>query len=174
MALTPNFSAAQTIGLPSVISLTDTSTGSDGSIASRKVYMTTYSGQYLTSNGLSDSSAYTTWVYSASTIAIDCLLQDMALLIRVDWVDSGGTVLYTKTILEVFTLYGVTESFNLSQGVYSDGSLLQDQNYWMNRMILRCNIEDGQDAVTLMGNIAISQGALDREKFMIDNESKFF
>jgi hypothetical protein len=48
MALTRDFSVAQLIGVPAVVYLTDTSTGSDAEVKSRVVYLQKTDGTYLT------------------------------------------------------------------------------------------------------------------------------
>lgn len=174
MSLVPNFSASQIIGQPSIINLTDTSTGSDGAITQRRIFINNAQNQFVTAGVISNVSAYTQWIYANPSIAIDCLPYDMAVTILVQWLDVNNAVLYSKSLLVVFTLYGVTGSFTLSQSIVSSPAILQDQNYWLNRVILRCNIEDGSDAINLMGNISISQSALDRETFMLSKQNLFF
>ena len=46
MPLVPNFTASQYSGTPSVITLTDTSTGSDVTITSRRVYLLQSNGTF--------------------------------------------------------------------------------------------------------------------------------
>ena len=48
MSLTPNFTAVQSIGSPDSVQLTDSSTGSDGAIVSRRVSFRLSNGNYLT------------------------------------------------------------------------------------------------------------------------------
>lgn len=175
MPLIQNFSATQTIGVPSVINLTDTSTGTDVTIVTRSVYILTASGSYLTASGGSyNVPTFTPWVYTNATISIDCLPQDLSLNIRVDWLDINGAVIYTKTILFDFTMYGLLGSFSLTQDLSAAPNTIQDTNYWMNRMILRCNIDDADNAVFIGGNQFISQAALDREAYMLANQNLYF
>ena len=77
MPLTPNFSTSQAVGEPSVITVTDTSTGSDAAIASRRVYLVDYEGNYVVAAGT--TTAYTPWPLAQTSIDIDCLTEDMAL-----------------------------------------------------------------------------------------------
>ena len=94
--LTPNFTASQSSGLPSNILLTDTSTGSDSSIVARRVYLLQADGTYLVPTGT--TTQYILWAYADSTISIDVLSQDTALSITVNWVDTNGDTVETKTI----------------------------------------------------------------------------
>jgi hypothetical protein len=77
MPLTPNFSASQNYGTPSVITLTDTSTGSDGTIAKRRVYMLQANGTYLVPAGTTTN--YVDWSLADTSISLDVLAQDSAL-----------------------------------------------------------------------------------------------
>lgn len=172
MALTQNFSATQQIGLPSSVYIEDTSTGSDGSISARRVYITDAQNNYLVPTGTTTD--YTVWSYASSTISIDCLTSDTAPYVRVDWVNSGGTVLYTKTTLCDFRLFALQQSFALTQALTAQPNIIQDTNYWTNKMILRCNIDDSVEAVSIGGNQVVAQGALDRADFMVNNQSMFF
>ena len=51
MPLVPNFTASQFSGTPSIITLTDTSTGSDVTIAKRRVYLLQSNGTFLVPTG---------------------------------------------------------------------------------------------------------------------------
>lgn len=174
MALTPNFIASQTIGLPGTITLTDTSTGSDVLIISRKVAIVNAQAEYITASGIDTAAAYTTWSYADAAISIACLDVDTAPNITVYWLDSTGATLYSKTTLYPFTLYGLEGSFQLTQELSAAPNTIQDTNYWMNRMILRCNIDDADLAVSIGGNIFIAQAALDRETYLLANQTTYF
>lgn len=169
-----NFSISQTIGLPSIISIVDTSTSPDGAVTSRQVSLVNALAQYVTAAGSFTAPTYTTWAIADSSIAIDCLKADLALQITINWLDINGAVLYTKTALYGFTQYGVLASFELTQDLTGKPNTLQDQNYWLNRMILRCNIDDADNAVAIGGNIYIAQASLDREQSMLANKSNLF
>lgn len=174
MAFVENFIASQTIGLPSVITLTDTSSGSDILIISRKVAIVNAQGEYITASGITTAAAYTTWAYADATISIDCLDVDTAPNITVYWLNSIGATLYSKTTLYAFTLYGLEGSFQLTQALSAAPMTIQDTNYWMNRMILRCNIDDADLAVSIGGNIYIAQAALERETYLLANQTIYF
>lgn len=170
-----NFSVSQTVGLPNIISIADTSTNTfDPAITVREVVMVDANGNYITANGSSVTPTSTTWLVADASIAIDCLPVDMALQITVNWLSVTGVVLYTKTALYDFTQYGVLTSFALTQDLTGNPRMLQDTNYWMNRMILRCNIDDADNAVSIGGNIYIAQSALDREQEMISRQNLYF
>lgn len=174
MPLVPNFSSSQVIGLPSTIYLLDSSTGSDVLIISRRVALIDAQGNYLTADGSFTTPTYTTWAYASSSTSIAALTSDFAINVTVDWLNAAGAVLYTKTTLYPYTLYGLEGSFALTQALTASPNIIQDQNYWLNRMILRCNIDDADNAVDIGGNIFIAQAALDREAYMLANQQLYF
>lgn len=91
MAITVSFTTEQTIGEPQNITINDTSTGTDGTAVSRRIYLVDNLGNYITENGSSTSVAYTTWpLAQGSSITLDVLEQDMALNITLCYVTSGG------------------------------------------------------------------------------------
>lgn len=172
MALTPNFATSQVIGSPSIVVLEDTSTGSDVAITQRRVYLQTAAGTYLVPAGTSTD--YIAWSYASATKSIDALSKDYAISITVQWLNVADAVLYTKTILVDLTLYSEQFAFNLCQTESSNPSILQDDNYLMNALRLRLNIDNSQNAVDIGGNIYIAQAALDKANYLIQNQQFFF
>lgn len=172
MALTPNFTAGSIIGSPQSVYLTDTSTGSDVTIVSRRVYIQTEQGVYLVPSGTTTD--YTVWSISDSTISIDCLTKDQAPFIKVDWLNISGVVVQTKTQLCLFRLFGLQKSFSLTGSLVGNPSLITDTNWWDNKLKLRVNLDDAYEAVTIGGNIYDAQAALDRSTYMVNNSSIFF
>lgn len=170
--LTPNFTGTQQIGLPSCVYLTDDSTGSDVSIVARRAYVIDVENNYLVPTGTTTD--YTVWPLVDTSISIDCLTQDTAAFVRVDWVDVGGAVVETKTILCDFRLYNLQESFQLTQAMVAQPNIIQDTNFWNNKMILRVNIDDSVEAVSIGGNQRVAQSALNRATAMTNNQSIYF
>jgi hypothetical protein len=175
MPFVQNFTTSQQAGLPSDVIITDTSTGSDGAIVSRRVFLTNYAGEYVVANGTTTN--YTVWPLAQSSISIDCLTQDTALTVTVNWVDAGGVTLYTKTSLAGFTLYNETYYYSLTQGQAAVGNpsyILQDNNYFQNKSKLRCLIDSGNQAVTLGYDITSAQECYDLASFMVTNQNNYF
>lgn len=171
MALTPNFSASQPSGEPSVIQLTDTSTGSDVAISARRVYLLGADGEYVVPTGTSTD--YVVWPYADSSIDIDCLTQDAALSITVNWVNSGGATLYTKTILCGFTEYNEEFYYQLTQGQV--GSNIQyDTTYYQNKMQLRVLIDSGNQAISLGDDIYSAQDCYDQATYLRLNGNFYY
>ena len=90
LALTVNFSTSQTPGSPGDIIFTDTSTGSDGSVTQRRIYIQSAAGEYLVEPNT--STQYEVWSGFPGTTTItleDILEQDTAERVVVQWLDSG-------------------------------------------------------------------------------------
>lgn len=175
MPLTPNFTTSQQAGLPSNVIVTDTSTGSDVGIVARRVYLTNYAGEYVVANGTTTD--YTPWPLAQTSISIDCLTQDSALTVTVEWVNLSGVALYTKTILAGFTLFNETYYYSLTQGqaaVSNPSYILQDNGYFQNKSKLRCLIDSGNQAVTLGYDITSAQECYDLASFMVTNQNNYF
>ncbi len=166
------FAASQTIGFPNIITLTDQHVGTDAAVTGRKVYLTTAAGTYLVPSGTSTD--YVLWAIANSSINLDVLTTDMALNIRVDWIDVSNNVLYTKTILFDFTMYSETFYYGLTQNQTSYPNIVDDTNYYNNKMKLRCSIDEANNSVTYGSDIYSSQSALDRAAYLIANQNNFF
>lgn len=169
MALTPNFLCSQDSGAPSVINITDTSSGSDSAISARRVYLLQSDGTYLVPTGVTEN--YIVWSYASSTDSFDVLSQDAALSIKVDWVNVSGTVLYTKTIAFSFTCYSETFYYGLTQGEVpiTNPNVALSTNYYQNKMLLRVFIDSADQAVSFASNIYAAQVALDSAANLIQN-----
>lgn len=175
MPLTPNFTTSQQAGLPSNVIVTDTSTGSDVAIVARRVYLTNYAGEYVVADGTTTD--YTPWPLAQSSISINCLTQDSALQVTVEWVDVSGVVLYTKTSLAGFTLYNLTFYYSLTQGQAAVGNpsyILQDNNYFNNKSKLKTLIDSGNNAITLGYDITSAQECYDLATYLVTNQNLYF
>ena len=165
------FTATQQIGLPTCVYITDTSTGLSN-VASRRAYIQDVQSNYLVPSGTTTD--YTVWALVDTSISIDCLSQDTCAYVKIEWMSAGGTVLYTLTTLCNFRLNNLQESFSLTQSLTSDPSLIQDTDWFLNKMILRCNIDDSVQAVEIGGNQQVSQAALNRATAMTQSQSLYF
>lgn len=172
MSFSPSFLASQSLGSPSVINLQDTSTGSDVAIVSRRVYLTTDAGTFLVPSGTTTD--YITWAYINATTSIDVLENDMCLSVLVQWLDVSNNVLYSSTQLCVFTLYSETFYYGLTQNQTSVPDIINDTNYYNNKMILRCSIDEANNATYYGLDIYSAQSALNRAAYLIANQNDFF
>jgi hypothetical protein len=175
MPLTPDFTTSQQAGLPSNVIITDTSTGSDINIVERVVFLVDYAGNYVVPTGTTTN--YVLWPLAQSSISINCLTQDTALQITVNWVDAGGVTLNTKTILSGFTLYNETFYYSLTQGQAAVGNpsyILQDNQFFQNKSKLRVLIDSGDQAITLGYDITSAQECYDLATAMVTNQNIYF
>ena len=151
--------------------LTDTSTGSDAAITSRRVYLTNSDGDYVVPTG--NSTNYVEWPYADSSITIDCLTEDTALSVRVDWLDVSNGILYTKTILCGFTGYNEAFYYQLTQGQISS-NIINDTTYYNNKMNLRVAIDSGNQAIEVGEDIFSAQSCYDIATNLRLNENFYY
>jgi hypothetical protein len=172
MAITPSFTVAQTAISPSHVVLADTSSGSDGSIASRRIYFQDSGGNYVVPTGTTTS--YVAWSYSDSTIDVNLLLRDMALTIIVQWLDSGNTVLYTLSNKYPLSEYNKQFFVYLVQLQGLETGIVNDGNYVGNMGLFWTNIVAGINAVNEGSDIAGAQNCFDRATYMRLRQTTFF
>jgi len=181
MAYTVAFSTSQVSGAPNEIVITDESTGSDVTASTRRVYLVNSAGEYITEDGTTAAVAYTEWpIASGSELTLDVLTSDMALNITLSYVTSGGAVANGATLTDLngFTLYNETFYYSLTQAQASQSQpppmIIQDSNYYMNKLILRTNIDSGNQAISLGDDITNAQNCYDLATWMVQNQSDFF
>lgn len=174
MALSQLFSISQTIGFPSKIILTDSSTGTDAAVVKRRVYITDKDGNYIVVSGTTTD--YEEWddFPATTTITLDLLTSDKAVNVRCDWLNTANTVLYTLTLLRDFTLYAKTYYFSLIKAQSSNPKLKDSANYYQNFIKLLVSIKEADDSVLLLSDISSSQAALNRANTLISSPSNFF
>lgn len=172
MPLTPNFTASQNSGTPSVISLTDSSTGSDGNITQRRVYLLQANGQYLVPQGVTTD--YITWAYANNSIDLNVLSQDTALSITVQWLNVTNTILYTKTIAFGFTAYGETFYYGLTQDLVANPTLYASKDWFYNKMLMRVYLDSGDQAISFASDIFSAQSCYNLSTNLINNQDFYF
>ena len=172
MPLVPNFTASQYSGTPSVITLTDTSTGSDVTITSRRVYLLQANGTFLVPAG--NTTDYILWDLVDASISIDVLSQDSALSITVQWMNAGNTVVTSKTISFAFTAYNETFYYGLTESQVANANLTASTNWYQTKLILRVEIDSADQAITFASDIYSAQAALNRATFISTNQAYFF
>jgi hypothetical protein len=166
MALSPAFTATQ-LADPSAIILTDTSSGSDGAIADRKINI------YDISNNIFGSSPYDWPIANAST-TINPLQKDKALLILVTWVNNVGTVLYTLGQIFVFTGYAEAFFYSLTQEQQANPNIINDQQYFSNKSKLRTLIDSATQAISVGQDLYSAQNCLDLYQPMLNTPLSYF
>lgn len=159
MPLTPSFTAVSVSGYPSKILLTDTSTGTDVAVVAKRVYIATYTGSFLVPSGT--TTEYSLWS-SGTTITLDVLSKDYAVLITVQWVDINGVVKYDSSATYGFTLYNETCDYGLTTVMSSNPLLINDNNFFKNKSELREAIDSGNQALVIASDRYNAQQAYDR------------
>jgi hypothetical protein len=172
MPISPSFTASQNSGTPSIITLTDTSTGSDGAITQRRVYLLQSNGQYLVPTGTTTD--YIEWDIVDSTISLDVLVQDTALSITVQWLSVTNTVIESVTTSFAFTAYNETFYYGLTESQVANANLTASTNWYQTKMILRVELDSAYQAITFASDIFSAQAALNRATFISTNQSFFF
>ena len=172
MPFVPNFTASQYSGTPSVITLTDTSTGSDVTIASRRVYLLQANGTFLVPAGTTTD--YIVWDLVDTSIDLDVLSQDSALSITVQWMSGIQTVVTSKTISFAFTAYNETFYYGLTESQVANSNLSASTNWYQSKLVLRVEIDSADQAITFASDIYSAQAALNRATYISTNQAYFF
>jgi hypothetical protein len=172
MAISPSFTASQNSGTPSIITLTDTSTGTDVAITQRRVYLLQSNGQYLVPTGTTTD--YIEWDIVDPTISLNVLVQDTALSITVQWLSVSNTVIESVTTSFAFTAYNETFYYGLTESQVANANLTASTNWYQTKMILRVELDSAYQAITFASDIFSAQAALNRATFISTNQSYFF
>lgn len=159
MPLVPLFTVTQPLGSPSEITLTDSSTGSNVAITQRRVYFQKWDGSFLVEDGTTTD--YEAWALADTSATFDVLPASEALKVTVQWLDVSNAVLYDK-----IGYYGLTEDaeefdYGLTQNVASNNQLINDNNFWRNKLKLRILIVSGNNAITNVSDIYSAQQCYD-------------
>lgn len=179
MAISVSFTTTQVLGSPSEIVITDTSTGSDAAATGRRVYIQNSLGEYVTESGVTTASAYTNWpIADGNSLTLDVLTEDAALNITLMYTNNSGVSVAQTTELCGFTLYNETFYYSLTQAQASQNQpppmIIQDTNYYMNKLILRTEIDSGNNAIEYGDDITTAQACYDRATFLTNNENLYF
>lgn len=172
MAISPSFTASQNSGTPNLIFLTDTSTGTDVTIAKRRIYLLQSNGTYLIPTGTTTD--YIEWALADVTISLNVLIQDTALSITVQWLTSGNVVVANKTTSFAFTAYNETFYYGLTESQVANANLTASTNWYQTKMILRVELDSAYQAISFASDIFSAQAALNRATFISTNQSYFF
>lgn len=161
MAFAASFTAQSVSGSNSDILFTDTSTGSDVLIVSRRLYVSTDVGTFLVEDG--SSLEYSVWAIPlATTITLDLLDKDYGLKIVCEWLNASNVVLYDYTIdAQGFTQYNENASFQLTQALTGNPLLINDNNFAQNKWALRDFIDSGNQAILQASDLYNAQRCYD-------------
>lgn len=174
MPLVPSFTASQVNTTPLILTLSDTSTGSDAAVTTRWVYLQKADGSYLTPVGNPVGQSYIIWPLPlAVPINISAMDKDYALNITVQWM-AGTTIAYTKTILQGFPTYSKNFLYALTQIESNNIGVLWGKDYKYNKAILQNEVDSGNQAITDAADIVGAQACYDRATYMVNNKTLFF
>lgn len=175
MPYTANFTVSQSPTNPALVIITDTSTGSDPSIDSRRVTITDCYGNYLVPTGVTTN--YIAWPLVDNPLIVNVLTQDTAVNIKVEWLDATTpvpVVLYDLDQNYCLSEYNKQFLYYLIQLQAHAYNIIQDNSYWDNVGTFWANIIGAINAVEVGNDIFASQACLNRATFMQQNESNYF
>ena len=154
MALTVNFVASTNITTPTILTLADTSTGTDGAITSRRVLLQKADGTYLVPTGTTTN--YIVWDIASSSINLSVLSADYALNIYVYWM-AGSQVNYYLNILYEFNTNARVLRIQLLKALAANPNQVNSANYFSVLSRLSTYIDGANEAVLLAGDITLAQ-----------------
>lgn len=171
MAITASFSVSQSAITPQNVTVTDTSSGSFGTITKRRIYLSDANGNYLTGDGTVN---YDEWALADTSITLSVLTQDTAANIKVEWLDVSNVVINTLNNNYPLSEFGKQFLFYLVQLQGLTPGIYQDTNYSGNLALFWTNIIAGDNAVTYGNSLAAAQNCYNREIYMMNNQNLFF
>lgn len=174
MPLQLDFSATQSPLTPSVITLVNNSTGSDVTIVSMRVYFQNAQGQYVNNIGISESPSYENWPVGNATQSFNILTEDMALIVTVQCLNSGGAIVTQLTKVFCFAQFTKNFFYYLLQQQALSPSIVQDTSYYQNLCTYWINIIGAIQAIEIGADVSASQNCLNRATSMMNNQNYFF
>lgn len=155
--------------------LTDTSTGSDGGLTDRRIYLYLSDGSTLVPVG--SATTYIDWPIANGPITISLLDKDYALNIDVEWISSSPLSppsTYSLTILKAFTSNSEAFLAMLTTMLATNRLLLDNNNFFYNKMKVRGLVDDATFSADNMNNIDLAQDSLNEVYKFILNQSTYF
>lgn len=168
MPLVPSFTLSQNNVTPSTFTLTDTSSGSDGAIANRLIYI------YLADNSLFTGAPIQFPLAAGNTISPAILDKDYACNFVVQWVDATGIVLYSTSLLIAFRGFLSWFSYGLTQQISANNSILNQKFYMTNWWKLKTLISSAKEAIDVAGSIFNAQESLTLAQYMVTNQNLYW
>jgi len=173
MPLVPNFAVTQSLGTPNLLEFNDTSTGSDGAVVNRWIYIQQANGTYIV-EGSNTTTDYTEVPYVIDPVTLDVLTRDVAVQITVEWLNSSDAVLYTKANVFRFTNFNENFDYALTQNLTANPLLINDNDFFANKSEFRTCIDSGNQAFDLVGDLFSAQQCYDRATNLRINSQYFF
>lgn len=150
--------------------LTDNSTGSDTGLTDRTISLLNSSG------GLFNGSTID-WPIGQTSITLNVLPTDAAINVSVSWTSSSplpSPSTYSFSQLQAFTQYGETFAYQLTQEATAQPTIINDNNFYYNKMRLRVELDSAVQAITEGSDIYSAQGCINRYQQLINNSTLYF
>jgi hypothetical protein len=173
MPLVPNFSTSQSLATLSNVTFTDTSTGSDGTITTRRITVVLPNGNYLTAAGESTTPAYINWPYAQPSITVSLLSKSKAATVVVEWF-AGAVSTYVKVLISLWDLYDYVYGIGLISDMTSDPDIISDKDWYSNFFKFVTNIWIAESAITYGSDTYSSQRALNVNQSMMTHSNQVF
>lgn len=165
MPFVPSFTITPSSN-PAFFTITDTSTGSDGAIVGRTIIL------YNVDNTIFGTFNFP--LSAGASIALSPLTTDVALNVKINWNNSGGAAIYSTSIIYAFTQYGEQFFYQLTQNQTSNPSIVNDNNYYGNKMKLRVEIDSANNAINTGRDLYSAQACINRYNFLISTQNFYF
>ncbi len=168
-----SFVASQTAGEESSVTLTSVTAGTDVLVTGRRVYFIMDDGTFLVEEGV--TTEYNVWALATNPITLDVLgTSDKACRVVVEWVDANGGVLYGSSQYLGFTLFNETEDYSQTQLMAANPLLVNDNNFWKNKQLLRTLIDSGNNAIEFASDLYNAQLCYDAATEIRNNSQYLF
>lgn len=171
MPLDVSVSVSQNNGLPNTYVLTDTSTGSDPTITTRRIYIYKADNTTLVPEGT--TTAYVDWPVAEGPKTLDVLTRDFAVMQVVQWLN-GSTVVDSVTNYYVFTANTKQFLYELTTNqAVSVPNIINATNYFSSKANMWTWVDDAELAIAY-DDVLKSQLALDEAYNYIVNQNLYF
>lgn len=165
MPLVPNFTGVGTSD-PSAILIVDSSTGSDVAITNRVITL------YKTDNTVLGTFQFP--LSAGSSITINPLTRDIALSIKLDWVNNVGVPIYTFSIINAFVQYVLLFLEGLTQTQISNPNIANDTNFMGNKYRVFTEMQSALNAINTGQSLSAAQSCILRYQNYIVNSNLYF
>lgn len=172
MPLTPNFITTQDLSNPNLITFTDTSSGTDGTITTRYIFVQLWDGSYLVPKGTTTN--YIVWDYANSSIVLDLINKSQAVKVTVQWfADVNSSAVYELSENIEWGLFDYLFLFQLLQTQTSSPNVINNPTFYEQTLNMIVNLFQAENAILPMGDIYSSQAAFDRNLSLIRYQNSF-
>lgn len=165
MPLVPNFTSTESLSSPNLVTFSDTSTGSDGTITTRTITVVYADGTTQTFD----------WVYTDASIQVNLLTKSQAATVTVEWfADPSNPYVYVSVQDMEWNLYDYLFLFGLLSTQTSKPTIISDLNYYSNTAQMIVNLFQAEKAILKMSDVYSAQSSLDRNFFLMSNQNLYF